>query len=78
MDFQVVWAASALSDVEAIVRYLARRSPMNAERIGRGLFERAEILATLPFIGATFVGDPSGQTRELLHKKFRIFCRVDD
>jgi len=44
MDRKLVWTEKASSDIEAIVRYIARRDPKAAARIGLGIYDRAQIL----------------------------------
>ena len=45
MDRKLVWTEQASSsDIEAIVRYIARRDPPAAARIGLGIYDRAQIL----------------------------------
>jgi hypothetical protein len=43
MDGKIIWTERSSSDIEAIVRYIARRDPAAASRIGIGLYERALI-----------------------------------
>ena len=38
MDRKLIWTEKASSDIEAIVRYIARRDPNAAARIGFGIF----------------------------------------
>ncbi len=41
MDRKLVWTEKASGDIEAIVRYIARRDPSAAARIGLGIYDRA-------------------------------------
>jgi len=41
---KILWTERASADIEAIVRYIARRDPDTAGRIGLGVYERAQIL----------------------------------
>jgi plasmid stabilization system protein ParE len=43
MNRKLVWTEEASSDIEAIVRYIARRDPKAAARIGLGIYDRAQI-----------------------------------
>jgi plasmid stabilization system protein ParE len=51
MDRKLVWTEKASSDIEAIVRYIARRDPKAAARIGLGIYDRARsfTLSTINF-----------------------------
>jgi len=44
MERKIVWTERASGDVEAIVRYIARRDPGAAGRIGLGVYGRVQIL----------------------------------
>lgn len=44
MDRKLIWTEKASSDIEAIVRYIARRDSRAAARIGLGIYDRAQIL----------------------------------
>ena len=75
MDWQVVWAASALADVEAAVRQTARHSEAAAESLRAALFDSVAVLRRFPEIGAVYGADDSGSTREITCRQFRIFYR---
>lgn len=49
--FQVVWAESAVRDLEEIVSYVAAQSPAIARRLFRRIRKRADSLRTLPARG---------------------------
>ena len=51
MDRKLVWTEKASSDIEAIVRYIARRDPSAAARVGLGIYDRAQILLQHPEAG---------------------------
>jgi plasmid stabilization system protein ParE len=51
MDRKLVWTEKASGDMEAIVRYIARRNPSAATRIGFGIYDRAQILLQHPETG---------------------------
>ena len=40
----LIWTERASSDIEAIVRYIARRNPKAATSIGLGNYHRAQLL----------------------------------
>ncbi len=54
MDRKLIWTEKASSDIEAIVRYIARRNPNAAARIGLGIYERTQIAKA---IGASSFSD---------------------
>lgn len=75
MDWEVIWAESALADVEAAVRYAARHSEEAAESLRSALFDAVGVLARFPEIGAVYEADESGRTREIVCRQYRIFYR---
>ena len=75
MDWEVIWAASALADVEAAVQQAARHSVEAAEALRAALFASVDVLARFPEIGAVYEADESGRTREIVCRKYRIFYR---
>jgi plasmid stabilization system protein ParE len=52
MDRKIIWTERASSDIESIVRYIARRDPGAAGRIGQGIYDRVQILAQHPQAGS--------------------------
>ncbi len=50
MDRKIIWTEKSSNDIEAIVRYIARRDPKAAARIG-GYHEGAQILIQHPEAG---------------------------
>jgi plasmid stabilization system protein ParE len=71
---QLDWTEPALCDLERIDRYLRRRSPSAARKLGEGLLRRLGILRMHPEIGRVY--DPDLPHRVLSHRSFRIFYRV--
>ena len=78
MDFTLIWTESALSDLEAIIRYYRedRVALDAAEKVGREIIERVEILKSFPDIGPLYP-KKSGIHREVLCYDYRIFYRAD-
>lgn len=75
MDWLVNWTESALADAEAAVRYLANHSTNAAEDLRAALFAATDVLARFPDIGAVYEPDETGQTREIVCRRYRIFYR---
>jgi plasmid stabilization system protein ParE len=48
MGEALVWTERASADIEAIVRYIARRNPQAAAAIGLGIYDRVQLLLTHP------------------------------
>lgn len=79
MERRLIWTERASSDIEAIVRYIARRDPGAASRVGFGIYERAQILLTHPDAG-TILGElREGDWRKLVFRRWKIvYTHRDD
>jgi plasmid stabilization system protein ParE len=58
MDRKIIWTEKSSSDIEAIVRYIARRDPKAAARIGFGIYDRTQILLQHPEAGTVLPAEP--------------------
>ena len=72
MDRKIIWTERASSDLEAIVRYIARRDPSAAGRIGTGIFDRVQILMQQPEAGSMLDELRSGGWRKLIFRRWKI------
>ena len=66
MDRQLIWTERASSDIEAIVRYIARRDPAASARVGLGIYDRAQILLQHPEAGTVLDELREGGWRKLI------------
>jgi plasmid stabilization system protein ParE len=77
MGYRVILAAQADRDLEQIVRFLARKNPAAAERLGNALLDDAFSLTHLPGRGVAVPGRPG--CRRILHRPwFLIYYRIDE
>lgn len=77
MGYRVIFAAQADRDLEQIVRFLAQKNPVAAERLGNELIDDALTLAQLPRRGGVVRNRPA--YRRIVHRPwFVIFYRVDE
>lgn len=76
MGWQVIIAPSAQADLESIVRYIARRNPDAASRVGYELIVRAEGLAQFPEMGRVVPEFRRPELREVVCRSYRIIHRV--
>ncbi len=74
---EVIWAPSALRDIEAIAEYIARDSIHQASLFVKRLMESAERLAHFPLSGRSVpeIRDPT--CREILYGAYRIMYRIE-
>ncbi len=78
MDRTLIWTEKASSDIEAIVRYIARRDPSAAARIGFGIYERAQILLPHPEAGTVLDDLREGGWRKLIFRRWKIVYTLRD
>jgi toxin ParE1/3/4 len=66
----------SISDLEAIVIFIAKDNPQRARTFGYELMDRALSLATFPQRGRVVpeIGDPA--VREILHGPYRIMSEI--
>ena len=74
VNYELIWTEPAWCDLERIDRYLRRRNPTAAKKLGEGLLKRVEILKTHPHAGRIY--DPELPHRILLHRDYKVFYRV--
>lgn len=78
MDREIVWTERASADIEAIVRYIARRDPSAAGRIGLGIFNRVQILVQHPEAGSILGELRDGGWRKIIFRRWKIVYTVRD
>jgi plasmid stabilization system protein ParE len=76
MDREIIWTERASADIEAIVRYIARRDPSAAGRIGRGIFDRVQILLQQPEAGSLLDELRDAGWRKLIFRRWKIVYSV--
>jgi plasmid stabilization system protein ParE len=78
MERKVVWTERASGDIEAIVRYIARRDPNAAGRIGVGIYDRVQILQQNPVAGSILDELRAGGWRKLIYRRWKIIYTFRD
>ena len=78
MDRKLIWTEKASSDIEAIVRYIARRDPSAAARIGLGIYDRAQIFLHHPEAGTILDELRNGGWRKLIFRRWKIVYTIRD
>jgi plasmid stabilization system protein ParE len=76
MDREIIWTERASADIEAIVRYIARRDPSAAGRIGLGIFNRVQILLQHPEAGSVLDELRDGAWRKLIFRRWKIVYTI--
>jgi len=74
---QVIWAPSALDDIDAIAEYIARDSESRAALFVSRIFEITDRLQEFPLSGRVIpeIGDQS--CREIIYGSYRIMYRIE-
>ena len=78
MERKIVWTERASGDIEAIVRYIARRDPNAAGRIGVGIYDRVQILQQNPEAGSILDELRAGVWRKLIYRRWKIIYTFRD
>jgi len=78
VDFELIWTEPAVTDLEAVIRYVSARSPVAAEALRLEILNSVEVLVRFPWIGPAYEHDPAGRAREIACGSYRIFYRVQD
>jgi plasmid stabilization system protein ParE len=76
MDRKLVWTEKSSGDIEAIVRYIARRDPKAASRIGFGIYERAQILLQHPEAGTILDELRDSGWRKIIFRRWKIVYTI--
>lgn len=73
---KVIWAPSALEDIDAIAAYIARDSVYHASLFIDRLFEAADNLKQHPLLGRVIPEIGQTDCREIIYGSYRIMYRV--
>jgi toxin ParE1/3/4 len=76
MGWKITIAPSAQTDLEDIVRYVARHDSNAAARLGHELITRAEDLAGFPEIGRVVPEFRDPDLREVICRSYRVIYRL--
>jgi plasmid stabilization system protein ParE len=76
MAESLIWTERASADIEAIVRYIARRNPQAATSIGLGIYHRAQLLLTHPQAGTLLDELRAGGWRKLIYRRWKIIYTI--
>lgn len=74
---KIVWAPSALKDIDSIANYIAADSVTAAKNMVALFFESAQILEQFPHIGKPVKETKDARLRELLIGRYRIIYEVN-
>ena len=78
MDYKIIVAPRAISDLRDIVLYISPDRPDTARRLGYALIERTKALAAFPRSGGVVREFADDKIRQLVLPPYRIIYRIDD
>ena len=78
MDYKVIIAPRAISDLRDIVLYVSPDRPEAAKRLGYALIEKTKVLSAFPRSGKIVREFADPNIRQLVLPPYRIIYRVDD
>ena len=73
---KVIWTEPALTDVQEIIEYISKDSPIYAERVGVHVIEAPRRLELFPFSGRVVPEFNDDNIRELIYGSYRIIYLV--
>lgn len=73
---KIIWAPSALSDIEAIAQYIERDSAEQASLFVTRVIEMTDRLAKFPLSGRVIPEINHDSCREVIYGTYRILCIV--
>ena len=76
MDYQLFYTQRALSDLTAIIGYIAEDDAQAALRFGDSLLDHIDLLAHFPRIGGIIRRRPG--VRKLVHSPILVYYRVHE
>lgn len=78
MDYKIIWDDAAIHELGQIVRYIATDNQVAAERTGRKILEKVEVLVSFPRIGKVFSKLNRDDVREISVPPYRVFYHIKD
>ncbi len=74
MTHKVDWTEPAICDLERIDRYLRRRNPRAADKLGEALLHKAGLLAKHPELGQVWEEDSKWHV--IIVRPYKMFYRI--
>ena len=73
MGCKIIFSPQAIEDLGAAVRFIGKKNPEAALRIGNALIDRVTILENFPLLGSPYAKRPG--VRKLVSRPYVIFYR---
>ncbi len=78
MALKVIWAESALSDLEQVVRFIATEDLEAARKLGNSLIQRVEQVASFPRSGRIVPETSNDNVREIILTPYRVVYEISE
>jgi toxin ParE1/3/4 len=75
---QIIWTPKALEDLEYLLNYIAKDSPIAAQRFAHKLIDRVDVLNNQPLLGSYIAEDNTHTYRQVIQGNYRIIYRTDE
>jgi toxin ParE1/3/4 len=69
---RIVWTPKALDDLESLIEYIAKDSPVAAKRFAQKILQRIDLLAKQSFLGSYIAEDDSRTYRQIIQGNYRV------
>ena len=76
MAAEISWTIAARRQLDAITAYLTWREPDAVDTVAEAIREQVRRLEGSPYLGAVYQRTRTGEVRETLAARYRIFYRV--
>jgi toxin ParE1/3/4 len=78
MDYKIIWDDEAIHELSEAIRYIATDNQSAAEKTGRLIFQKIEILGSFPRFGKVFSKLNRDEVREIPIPPYRIIYHIKD
>ena len=74
---RIIWTPKALDDLDSLLAFIAKDSPIAARRFAQKIIQRVDLLATQPLLGGLIAEDDSRIYRQIIQGNYRVIYRTD-
>ena len=66
-----------MDDLESLLAYIAKESPVAAKRFAQRLIQRIDLLSSQPLFGSYLAEDETHTYRQVIQGNYRVLYRTD-
>ncbi len=74
---RIIWTPQALDDLESLLDYISKESPVAAKRFAQKIIQRVDLLENQPFLGSYIAEDDTRTYRQVIQGNYRVIYRTD-